>query len=269
QWWADVRGDMQRYGHGDHYDGAGPALTAGVDFNRGNVVFGAFGGYGRNALDWGLRGGSFDQTDATLGARAGWRAGGGWVDAQVSYSRLEFDIERNVDLGRASRTHRASADGNNLSAGVQGGWEFGSGALRHGPVLGVLSQRIEIDAFAEDQATLSTSLAYPEQQFDSLIGSIGWQASVDTGGPLTPYARVTLDREFEDMPEEAFARSQSLTGSGTYAVPGVAFDQRYGSVLLGARTNLFGVQANVGATLTVGQAGGSHTTLFATFGGSF
>lgn len=268
-WWADVRGDFQRYGHGDHYDGAGPALTGGVDWTAGNLVFGAFAGYGRNELDWGLRGGGFDQSEATLGAHAGWRAGGGWVNTQVSWSRLDFDIERNVVLGQASRMHRASADGDNLSAGVQGGFEFGDGALRHGPVVAALAQRIEIDGFAEDQPTLSTSLAYPEQSFDSLIGSVGWQLNYRLNDHLAPYARVTLDREFEDMPAEAFAQSQSLPGTAPYAVPGVAFDQDYGTLLFGARTQLFGVDANLGASVTVNQEGGNHATLFATVGGSF
>jgi outer membrane lipase/esterase len=268
-WWADVRGDFQRYDHGDLYDGVGPALTGGVDWSAGNLVFGAFAGFGRSQLDWGLRGGSFDQSEATLGAHIGWRAGGGWVDAQVSWSRLDFDIERNVVLGRASRMHRASADGDNLGAGVQGGFEFGDGALRHGPVIAALAQRIDIDAFAEDQPTLSTSLAYPEQSFDSLVGSVGWQLSYRLNEHLVPYARVTLDREFEDMPEEAFAQSQSLPGTAPYAVPGVAFDQDYGTLLFGARTQLFGVDANLGASVTVGQEGGGHATLFATVGGRF
>ncbi|CAA9333688.1 MAG: Phospholipase/lecithinase/hemolysin [uncultured Lysobacter sp.] len=269
QWWADVRADFQRYEHGDQYDGVGPALTGGVDFNSGNLVFGAFAGYGRNAQDWGLRGGSFDQNDTTLGAHAGWRSGGGWAIAQVSYTRLDFDTERNVDLGRASRMHRASADGDNLSVGVQGGWEFGDGALRHGPVVAVLSQRIDIDAISEDEPTLSTSLAYPEQAFDSLIGSVGWQMSINAGAHLTPYARATIDREFEDAPAEAFAQAQSLPGSSPYAVPGLGFDQKYGTLMVGARTRVLGLDANVGASLTVGQEGGNNTTLFATFGGGF
>lgn len=268
-WWVDVRGDMQRYEHGDLYDGAGPALTGGVDFSSGNLVYGAFAGFGRNAMDWGLRGGSFDQSDATLGAHVAWRAGGGWIDAQLSYTRLDFDIDRTVVLGPAVRTHRASADGDNLAAGVQGGFEFGDGALRHGPVVSVLAQRIDIDAFAEDQPTLATSLAYPEQSFDSLIGSVGWQLSLQTGGHFAPYARATIDREFEDAPAEAFAQAQSLPGSTPYAVPGVQFDDRYGTVLLGARMDLFGFDANVGASLTVGQDDGSHTTLFATVGQRF
>lgn len=269
QWWADVRADFQRYAHGDQYDGVGPALTGGVDFNRGNFVYGAFAGFGRNAQDWGMRGGSFDQSDTTLGAHAGWRAGGGWAMAQVSYTRLDFDTERNVDLGRASRLHRASADGDNLTVGLQGGWEFGDGALRHGPVLAVLSQRIDIDRIAEDQPTLSTSLAYPEQAFDSLIGSAGWQMSVQAGEHLAPYARVTIDREFEDAPAEAFAQAQSLPGSSAYAVRGLTFDQSYGTLMFGARTRVLGLDANVGASLTVGQEGGRHATLFATFGGGF
>lgn len=268
-WWADIRADMQRYEHGDLYDGAGPALTGGVDFTSGNLVYGAFAGFGRNAMDWGLRGGSFDQSDATIGAHIAWRSGGGWVDAQLSYSRLDFDIDRTVVLGPSVRTHRASADGDNLAAGVQGGFEFGNGALRHGPVVSVLAQRIDIDAFAEDQPTLSTSLSYPEQNFDSLIGSIGWQLSLRASEHFAPYARATVDREFEDAPAEAFAQAQSLPGSTPYAVPGVQFDDRYGTVLLGTRMELFGFDANVGASLTLGQDTGNNTTVFATFGQRF
>src|SRR5690606_10603113 len=37
-WWVDLRGDFQRYDHGTLYDGAGPALTLGADWNRGNLT---------------------------------------------------------------------------------------------------------------------------------------------------------------------------------------------------------------------------------------
>src|SRR3546814_2140459 len=70
RWWADVRGDSQRYGQDvSNYDGGGPTLTVGVDWASGNLVYGAFGGYGRQGMDWGQRRGSFDQTDASLGDR--------------------------------------------------------------------------------------------------------------------------------------------------------------------------------------------------------
>jgi outer membrane lipase/esterase len=39
--------------------------------------------------------------------------------------------------------------------------------------------------------------------------------------------------------------------------------------MFGARTRVLGVDANLGASLTVGQEGGSHATLFATVGSRF
>ena len=269
RWWADGRGDFQRYGGGDHYDGVGPSLTAGVDWASGNLVFGGFAGVGQQKLDWGKRGGSFDQSDATLGGFIGWFGDGAWVNGQLSYSQLRFDIDRTVDLGRATRVHTGSPDGSNLSAGASAGWDFGDGTLRHGPVIGVLAQKIEIDGYAESDPTLSTSLAYPDQTFDSLIGSAGWQLSYTINEHLTPYARLTVDREFEDAPAQAFARSQSLVGSGEYAVPGLVFDQSYGTLLFGARTRLFGLDANMGTSVTVGQQRGNHATVFVSLGSSF
>jgi outer membrane lipase/esterase len=270
RWWADLRGDFQRYGEGDTYDGAGPTLTVGANWTRGNVVFGAFGGYGRQAQDWGRRGGSFDQSDASLGGFIGWKADGGlWANAQASYTQLGFDTDRDVVLGPATRTHSASADGTNLSIGASAGWEFGEGSLRHGPVIAVLSQKIEIDAFAESEAALSTSLAYPEQSFDSLIGSAGWQVSGTIHEHLKPYARVTWDKEFEDAPAQAFAQMQSMPGTLPYAVPGHSFDQSYGTLTFGARTEMFGMDANLGTSVTVGQQAGNHATVFATVGKGF
>ena len=269
RWWSDIRGDFQRYDHGRVYDGVGPALTVGVDWRSGALTYGVVGGYGQQQHDWGNRGGSFDQSEAIIGGDRGWASeAGGWINAQASYGQLGFDIERNANLGQSTRVHRADTDGSNVSFGVNGGWEFGEGALRHGPVLGVLAQKIEIDGFAESDPTLSTSLAYPEQSFDSMIGSLGWQVRLDAGA-LQPYARVTMDREFEDQPEQAFAQLQSMPGTTPYAVPGVAFDDRYGTVMFGARTELFGFDANLGSSLTVGRTGGHDATVFATIGSDF
>lgn len=270
RWWTDLRGDFQRYGHGDHYDGTGPALTVGLDWTRGSLVYGAFAGYGAQGNDWGGRRGEWDQSEASLGGFAGWFGeSGAWVNGQLSYTRIDFDIERQVPLGPALRTHTASTDGSNLTLAVHGGWEFGEGALRHGPVLGVTAQRIDIDGFAESDPGLSTSLAYPDQSFDSLVGSAGWQVSYAITNHLQPYARFTVDREFEDAAAQAFARSQSIAGSLAYAVPGVDYDQSYSTLTFGARTQLFGLDANIGSSLNIGQKGGKHAMVFATVGAGF
>jgi len=268
-WWVDLRGDFQRYDHGTLYDGAGPALTLGADWNRGNLTYGGFLGYGAGRYDWGRRGGSFDQDETSLGGYLGWRSGNAWVNLQASYTDVAIDIARNANLGPLTRVHRADVDGSNISIGLDAGYEFGQGALRHGPVVGVLAQRIEIDGFAESDASLSTSLAYPEQEFDSLIGTAGWQLRYVANPAFQPYARLTVDREFEDHASQAFARLQSMPGTAPYAVPGVAFDDSYGTATVGVRTRLFGLDANLGASLTAGQGDAHHTSAFLSVGRGF
>jgi outer membrane lipase/esterase len=269
RWWSDLRGDFQRYGDGNRYDGTGPTLTAGVDWASGNLVYGGFAGYGRQSQDWGHRMGSFSQTDASLGGFLGWHGDSAWVTGQVSYSRLGFDTDRDVQLGPATRTHHGSTNGNNVTAAVDAGWNFTSGALRHGPVASVVSQHITVDGFAESEPTLSTSLAYPEQRFNSLIGSVGWQAAYQANDHLLPYARLTWDREFRRSADEAFAQAQSMPGTMPYAVPGTAYDRNYGTLTVGARTQLFGLDANLGVSATVAQTGGDNASVFATIGSSF
>lgn len=269
QWWVDTRGDSQRYNESAGFDGFGAALTAGIGWNRGGMVYGVFGGLGRSDIDFGERRGEFEQLDGTLGGYFGWRSeGGAWVSGQLSHTWLRYDVDREVRLGPVVRRHEGSPDGRNLSLAVSAGWEFGE-TLRHGPVLGVLAQRIEVDGYAESEPTLSTSLAFPEQDYDSLIGSIGWRARFATGGHLEPYAQLTYDHQFEEYAEEAFAQVQSMPTTGEYAVPGLGFDRDYGTLVLGARTQLLGLDANVGASATVGYEGGNDATLFVTVGAQF
>lgn len=270
RWWSSLRGDFQRYGSGDDYDGVIPAFTFGVDWTSGNLVFGAFGGYGRGRIDFGLRRGDFEQSDATLGGFAGWYGdGGAWVNGQLSYSLLRFEVDRELQLGPATRTHSGSPDGKNLSAAINAGWNFSDGALQHGPVLSVVTQRIDVDGYAESDPALSSSLAYPDQSYDSLIGSLGWQASYTISDRLAPYARLTVDREFEDPASQAFARSQSIPGSLPYAVPGLEYDENYGTLTVGARTMFFDLEANLGLSATLQQGGGNNASVFMTLGSSF
>jgi outer membrane lipase/esterase len=268
RWWGDVRGDFLRYGDGDLYDGAGPMGTFGVDWSKGSWVYGAFAGYGRAKYDFGLRRGSFDESDATLGGFAGWYGDRLWANAQVSYSWISYDVDREVQLGGVTRRHSGSPDGTNLTVGASAGYEFGEGAFRHGPVVSVVSQTIEMDGYTESNVN-STALAYPDQDFDSLIGSAGWQVSYAINDHLAPYARLTVDREFEDPAEEVFAQALSLPGTAPYAVPGLDTDDSYGTLLLGARTRLFGFDANLGVNTTVNQGGGTNTTAFMTLSGNF
>ncbi|WP_268875288.1 autotransporter domain-containing protein [Xanthomonas citri] len=51
--------------------------------------------------DFGNRNGSFKQDDTTLGGFFGWYTARCGVNAQVSYSWLSYDVDREVQLGPA------------------------------------------------------------------------------------------------------------------------------------------------------------------------
>ena len=54
-----------------------------------------------------------------------------------------------------------------------------------------------------------------------------------------------------------------------YAVPGLEFDDQYATVTFGARTQLLGMDANIGATTTVNQGSGTDSSVFVTLGSGF
>ena len=268
RWWGGLRGDNQRYAGGDLYDGAAVAGTFGVDWSRGNLVYGAYAGLGRGKLDFGLRRGDFRQTDASLGGFVGWYGERAWVNGQLGYTRLSFDVNREVRLGSAVRHHQGSPDGSNLGAGISAGYEFGEGRAHHGPVASLLAQRIKLDGYAESNPG-SSALSYPDQDLDSLVGGIGWQARYRINDHVEPYARLTFEHEFEDQPEEAFATVQTLATTGAYAVPGLGLDRSRSKLRVGARARVFGLDADVGIDADYAQKGGHDLGVYLGLSGGF
>ncbi|WP_449468465.1 autotransporter outer membrane beta-barrel domain-containing protein [Stenotrophomonas humi] len=266
-WWGNVRGDMQRYEHADLYDGMAPAGLFGVDWARDGMVVGGFAGYGRMNADFGNSKGDFTQDDTTLGLFAGWYGDNMWVNGQLSYSWLGYDVTRKVQLGPATREHKGSPDGSNLTAAINAGYEFGQqGGFRHGPVAAVIWQKVKLDGYTESN-TSATALGYGDQDADSTVGRIGWQARFD-GGTVQPYVQVTYDHEFEDG-QQASAWLQTVADVGSYKVPGLTFDRNYATAVLGARLNLWGLNSNIGVSTTTMQKSARDATLFASFSGGF
>jgi len=267
-WWGGLRADNQRVENADLFDGTAVAGTFGVDWARGNMVYGAFAGHGQGKLDFGLDRGDFKQKDTSVGGFAGWYGARGWVNGQLSYTWLSFDVNRQVQMGQATRHHGGSADGTNLSAGIAGGYEFGEGRAHHGPVAALVAQRIKVDGYAEGNVN-STALAFPDQDLDSLLGSIGWQARYAINDHVEPYARLTYDREFKEMPKEAWATVQTLSAAGPYAVPGLDMDRDFARLQVGARSTFLGLNADVGVSATFEQKAGQQVSAYLTIGGGF
>lgn len=271
-WWGDVRGDLPHYdrnGGGATFHGHNFSLSAGVAQSTGALTWGGYLDFGHLSMDFGQDFGGYDRNSVTLGGYLGWRGESAWANGQISYGRQNYDVNRQVPLGPAIRHHTGSPGGDALAAALDAGWDFTHGTLRHGPVASLTWQKINVDGYAENDPTLSTSLAYPGQGFDSLVGSVGWQASVAINDHVRPYARLTADREFHKPDAEAFASVQSLPGTLPYAVPGLNPDRSYASLTVGAQTTLFGFESNLGVVSTVGQRGANNASVFLTVGGGF
>ena len=263
--WGDVRYDNQRYKRGmtgDGFDGGGLTLTAGYDRRSDALVYGVFGNIGQQRLDYGARRGDYKQKEAGVGGHIGWHGAAGWVDAHIGWTRLDFDIDRDVWLGPVMRTHTGSSEGDNLSAGVSGGWRFEHGRLSHGPVLRLLSQRVELDGYTETQPELSTALAFADQKIDSLQGSVGWQADFQLKEHFQIFARATMDREFEDAPTQSFAQVTSLPGTMPFAVPAPTFDDKFVTLTYGVRSQMWGLDMYSGSSVTVADVGGSNMSTY-------
>ena len=266
-WWGNLRADMQRHDHANLFDGAAPAGLFGIDWVRDGVVLGGFAGFGRMKGDFGNSGGDFKHTDSTLGLFAGWYGQHAFVNAQLSHSWLDFDVNRQVNLGPAKRIHSGSPEGSNRTAALNAGYEFGrEGGFRHGPVAGVVWQKTKLDGYEESNRS-ATALGYADQEVDSTVGRLGWQARWDAGR-VHPYIHATYDHEFEEG-HQASAWLQTMADVGQYKVPGLHHDKDYATVVLGARFSLWGLHSNIGVSTVAGQNDVAESTLFASFSGSF
>jgi outer membrane lipase/esterase len=264
RWWASGRFDIQG---NNRLDNKGPALLAGLDLVRGNFVAGLFGGVGRTHSQLSGRT-DFKETDLTGGLFAAWRSSHFWANAQASYSSFDYDVDREVILGAATRVHHGSTDGHNLTIGGQAGAEFAFGAVKTGPVAGLLMQRVKVDGYAESDGTLSTALRFADQSYHSLLGSVGWRAATELAPGTAPYVQATYDHEFNNVRKEAFAELQTVD-SLPYAVPGNDWDRSYGTVTAGIRTLFGAVEANAGGSVTLGRKEGQDIAAFLTLGGRF
>ncbi|RUR49415.1 autotransporter domain-containing protein [Vreelandella populi] len=269
RWWGDLRAERQKLASGDLLDTKTPAGLLGVDWYQDGLVLGGFVGYGNQDGDFGGGRGDFQRRDTTLGLFSGWYVDNAWLNAQLSYTWLDVDIDRELQLGSATRHHTGSTDGKSLTGALNAGFEFSTfptaaGDVRTGPVAGLTWQRVELDGF-DEAALSSTALGYPDRDIDSLVGRLGWQ--IRRNGPsFNPYLQLSYNREFEKE-EGASATLQSLPQLGAYRVPRLDFDREYVELDVGLRATLGGVDAQIGAYVDVDDARSS--ALFLSLGKRF
>ena len=79
----------------------------------------------------------------------------------------------------------------------QVGYNFVSGSIVHGPLVGLAWERVNVDGFSEDSNSV-TAMTFGDQTRESLRSRIGWQVAAEThwsGVTVRPYAQLTYDYE--------------------------------------------------------------------------
>lgn len=258
-----ITGDLQglRLQNAPYPDQSGnpSTLAVGLDVRAdGGILFGASVAYGRSRQVLGQGGGSFSTDGLTGSLYAAYRDGAVWADVIASAGAQSIATDRRVALGIATFSNTARTSGHGLSLAAEAGYDLSlspgeDGAiLKHGPVVGLVSQREMVDDFTEAASNSApTALSFAAQTRRSLTTELGYRVSL-TLGPWEPFARATWNHELVGSSRTVRAALTS-TVAPSYALPAATPGRDYAALGLGAR---YALSERVRGTMSVsGQTG--------------
>jgi uncharacterized protein with beta-barrel porin domain len=211
--------------------------AAGFDFRNLGLSFGA--DYRITAdLLLGIGGGvNFGRTDITGGSKSdvdgynvtaygSWRPlEGFYVDGQLTYTFLDFDLERAV----AATAQRARGDryGNQVSGNITVGYEHYSDSLSFGPYLRLGYAHTSLSGFTE--TGVAAPLEFEKETLKSLTTTLGVRgdyAISTSSGIVLPYLRAEYEHEFKGSNNPAIVRFAGVPSSDI-ALAEIPVDRNY------------------------------------------
>ena len=123
-------------------------------------------------------------------------ASGGWhAQAMFAYSFNDYTTDRRVLIGSAlNQTAHGETDGRSPSVSLGGGYDFGGGDLRAGPIARATYTHLSIDSFTETNAS-AANLTVGDQRAESFRTQLGGHIALTRGGLQTDVA-LGWQREF-------------------------------------------------------------------------
>lgn len=200
-------------GQGTFAQGDGNADIADFDFNTAALLLGAdyhltptlavglLFSYGHTEANLDPIGSELSADTFGFGGYAAWQYEGWHADAHALAGWNNYDQSRRIVLPGLDRTANSSPDGQQVTAAVNGGYNWKKGGWSFGPLAGVQYVHLNIDGYTETGAG-ALDLAVNRQQTDSLRSSLGGRVSYDiklsNGMVLTPEVRLSWQHEFLD-----------------------------------------------------------------------
>ncbi len=208
---------------GTHSGQATPvAMTIGVDYQMSrHWLLG--GGLTTGTLRQPLAaGGKFEQTETAGSLYAAFRDGAVFFNALATAGTITNAVRRQVSLGITTEHNQADNTGTNVSLALQGGHNFevrtGNSTLTHGPIAGIITQRVRIDGLTETTSGGGfTTLSFSGQKRWSAVTEIGYQASLDFGR-CQPFVKLSANHELADANRVVTASLTSIAAP-SYTMP--------------------------------------------------
>jgi uncharacterized protein with beta-barrel porin domain len=128
------------------------SLTGGLDFGLAeNWLAGLSVGYSNANSDIDDQRGDLDATAISLIGHTGYRFGvGGYVDAALGYSWLDYDSTRTVLIGGFRDVLTSETEGDSFFGRINAGWDYVmAGGFRMGPLVEAIFVNSSIDGFTE------------------------------------------------------------------------------------------------------------------------
>ena len=227
--------DQDRRDEIDGYD----AKTGGVAFGADNATDGYFrvgGMVGWAVTDVDGKGVGNNQTDifsyqATL--YGSYEPGQSFVEGFLSYAYNDIETQRTINFGGLNRTASGDTHGNQYSAKVAVGRDYGFGNLTVTPKMSVQYTRVVIDDFTETGAGV-LNLTVDTDEADLLVSSLGASFSWEfdhQGATFSPEIRTAY---LYDFIGDDFQSTNTFTGGGAaFDTNGADVAQHSGSVGFG------------------------------------
>jgi outer membrane lipase/esterase len=206
--------------------------------------------------------GGFDLNAATFTVYGGVITNGFY--SQI-YAQLGMDhynnIQRNIQLGNATRIETAEARGTRLGLGVQGGYRWTFDKIHTGPIVGLHYKKIAVESFHEREGD-SLSMSYDKQHLNSVLGNLGWAIDMNIQQDSTiwkPFAQLVLNHEFKTEIREVSAGLSSATTH--FSMPVMGADKHYLNYKLGVLANFKTWNGSLSYAGASGMNEGSFNTI--------
>ncbi len=234
--------------------GTPAAVTAGFDYRLtpGWLVGGAIStGFTRQTFSLG---GDFKEDEFSVSVYGAWRHDPYWFNGVATWGLLHYDVNRQVPIGITVQPNSGTTWGNNISFAAEAGYDFksalGTGAagipvkaapgtttVTHGPVLGIVLQRVDVNSFTETDQFASvggfTALSFDKQIRYSAVTELGYQASVDVG-KWQPFVKAAWNHEFAD-PNRLVTASLTSVAAPSFSMPAVQLGTDWATGIAGTR----------------------------------